>query len=441
MKKRLFAILMILVLLLPSLAMATSTSSDEEVRTLEYGMYGSDVMAVQTRLEALGYYTAGLTGSFDEATLLAVKNFQRGNNLTVDGKVGKRTLRKLNSDSAKKAGSVDYTSMSSGASGEDVMELQRQLRATYYYGGKIDGIFGSEVTRAVKAFQASAGLKVDGKVGTNTYDALYNRNAKIFNGGIPVRSLSSGDRGYDVYVLQEKLDSLNYLSITPNGIYGSDTVAAVKAFQKANGLTVDGKAGSSVRRHLWPTTITTEEEENNKYLGTVDDPYTEPTLKLGKYGENVARAQMYLKAGGYLLGKADGIFGAQTKAAVIAFQKDYNLKADGIIGANTWELLKTINISNAEQDVVDPEKPSTGVSVTTLRKGSSGTAVKKLQQQLIQLGYLPSGEDDGKYGTKTKYAVSQFQKDQGIGVDGVCGSKTFVRLNEVLGTQWDLPVG
>lgn len=447
MKKRLFAVLMILALLLPGFALATGTDTSSsyttaaEVRTLEYGMYGADVMAVQTRLEALGYYTGSISGSFDDATLLAVKNFQRGNNLTVDGKVGTRTLRKLNSDSAKKAGTTDYTSMRSGMSGDDVKELQRQLRATYYYGGTIDGIFGAEVTRAVKAFQASAGLTVDGKVGTKTYDALYNRTAKIFNGGIPVRSLSSGDRGYDVYVLQEKLDSLNYLSITPSGVYGSDTVAAVKAFQNANGLKADGKAGSTVRRYLWPTTIKNEEEENNKYEGTVDDPYTEPKLKLGKYGEDVARAQMYLKAGGYLLGKADGIFGAQTKKAVIAFQKDYNLKADGIIGTETWTLLKTINISNAEQEVVDPDKPSVGTSVKTLRRGSSGTSVKKLQQQLIQLGYLPSGEDDGKYGAKTKWAVSQFQKDQGIGVDGVCGSKTFVRLNEVLGTQWDLPVG
>ena len=448
MKKRLFAVLLILALLLPSMALATGTgttyydtSSTTDVRTLEYGMYGADVMAVQTRLEALGYYTGSISGSFDDATLLAVKNFQRGNNLTVDGKVGKRTLRKLNSDTAKKAGSTDYTSMHSGMSGEDVKELQRQLRTTYYYSGTIDGIFGANVTRAVKAFQASAGLTVDGKVGAKTFNALYNRTAKIFNGGIPVRSLSSGDRGYDVYVLQEKLDSLNYLSITPSGVYGSDTVAAVKAFQKANGLKMDGKAGSTVRRYLWPTTIKNEEEDKNRYEGTPDDPYTEPKLKQGKHGENVARAQMYLKAGGYLLGNADGIFGAKTKAAVIAFQKDYNLKADGIIGTETWTLLKTINISNAEQDVVNPDKPSIGTSVKALRRGSSGEAVTKLQRQLIQLNYLSTGDDDGKFGNKTEWAVRNFQRDQGLAADGICGSQTFVRLNELLGTQWDVPVG
>ena len=73
-----------------------------------------------------------------------------------------------------------------------------------------------------------------------------------------------------------------------------------------------------------------------------------------------------------------------------------------------------------------------GAYTTKLRKGSSGTQVKKLQQALIKLGYLPAGEDDGKYGNKTAYAVMQFQWDHGIGVDGVAGSKTFVRLNEAL---------
>ena len=62
-------------------------------------------------------------------------------------------------------------------------------------------------------------------------------------------------------------------------------------------------------------------------------------------------------------------------------------------------------------------------------------------QRLIQLGYLPAGEDDGKFGRKTENAVRKFQKDQGIEVDGIAGTQTFVRLNEVLGVQWDVPVG
>ena len=295
-------------------------------------------------------------------------------------------------------------------------------------------MFGSDVSRAVKAFQASAGLTVDGKVGGATINALYKKKAAIFNGGIPVRDLSSGSRGYDVKVLQDKLKALNYLDSCQEGYYDSSTVAAVKAFQKANGLKEDGKAGSTLRRYLWPTTVSQEEEEDKLYQGTPDDPYQDRTLKQGMYGTDVANMQMRLKAAGYLLGNADGIFGPVTREAVIAFQKDHNLKQDGIVGKQTWAAIYglDVDVSYAEQTTVDPTSPSVGAYTTKLRKGSRGAEVKKLQQALITLGYLSPGDDDGKYGSKTAYAVMEFQKKVGITVDGMAGPQTFVRLNEAL---------
>ncbi len=438
MKKRLMAFLLVLVMMLPLAALADSAESG----TLEFGMNGAEVLALQTRLEELGYYHNGLDGQFGNGVLTAVKQFQRNNGLTVDGKVGPLTMAKLNSKDAVDAPTVEANkTLAYGASGESVKELQRELRATYYYAGKIDGVFGTELSRAVKWFQASAGLTADGKVGPATKNALFNRAAKIFNGGIPVRALSAGYRGYDVYVLQKKLASLNYLSITPSGYYGEDTVAAVKAFQTDNGLKADGRAGAILRRYLWPTTVNNDEEKENQQQGTADDPYTERTIRSGSYGNDVANAQMRLKAAGYLLGNADGIFGPKTKLAVLALQKDYNLKQDGVVGPATWAVIKTLNVSNAEPGVVEPDKPSVGANVTRIERGDKGTRVTKLQQQLITLGYLPAGEADGKFGAKTQQAVRKFQKDQGIKVDGIAGTQTFVRLNEVLGVQWDVPVG
>ena len=157
---------------------------------------------------------------------------------------------------------------------------------------------------------------------------------------------------------------------------------------------------------------------------------------MGNYGSDVASAQMQLKAGGYLLGNADGIFGKATKQAVIKLQRDYNLKVDGVIGPMTWSVIKSLNVSNAEQVVVDVTKTSTGASYQKLRQGSRGSAVTKLQQQLITLGYLAAGSDDGKFGPLTAMALMRFQLDYGLSVDGVAGSQTFVKLNEVLGVQW-----
>jgi len=72
----------------------------EEGRTLSKGMKGEDVKAVQVRLAALGYYDGKLDGSYGDATRDAVKLFQARNGMTVDGKVGPRTLAKLNASSA-----------------------------------------------------------------------------------------------------------------------------------------------------------------------------------------------------------------------------------------------------------------------------------------------------------------------------------------------------
>ena len=426
--KRLLAMLLALALMIPAAALAYS-------QTLELGLTSAEVLDAQNKLAALDYYTGPLDGYFSKEMQNAVKQFQRINQLTVDGKIGKKTSAALDDPDAigkndpQAAGTLQY-----GSSGEAVKTLQRELRDTYYYAGTIDGVFGSDVNRAVKAFQSSAGLTVDGKVGGATINALYKRKAAIFNGGIPVRDLASGSRGYDVLVLQEKLEILGYLNYYQTGYYDSNTVEGVKAFQKANGLKEDGKAGSTLRRYLWPTTINQEEQDDKQYQGTPDDPYQDRTLKQGMYGPDVANMQMKLKAAGYLLGNADGIFGPVTKAAVIALQKDHNLKQDGIVGAQTWAAIYNLNAKEpfAEQEVVDPNSGSVGAYTTKLRKGSSGAQVKKLQQALIKLGFLAAGEDDGKYGNKTAYAVMQFQYYQGISVDGVAGSQTFVRLNEAL---------
>ena len=451
--KRLIALLLALCLMLPAAVLAEETEpvpeSQTEVpitapqRTLVKGMNGPDVLGAQIRLSQYGYYTGPLDSSFGSVMLTAVKQFQRRNELAVDGKIGPKTLAVLNSDTAiGKADPDPERTLSIGKNGEDVKELQRALRETYYFAGKIDGIFGSEVLRAVKAFQASAGINADGKAGPRTLDALYNRTAKIFNGGIPVRDLTQGHRGWDVYVLQMKLSSMNYtLNYATPGYFDTVTTAAVKAYQKDNGLKIDGKAGATLRRYLWPTTVNNAEEEQHQYEGTPDDPYTERTLRLNMNGTDVANAQMRLKAAGYLFGKADGVFGKDTKEAVIRLQKDYNLKQDGIVGPQTWAVIKTLNVAGAEPTVVDNTNTAVGAYTTKLRRGSRGAQVKKLQQQLITLGYLEAGEDDGKFGPKTAWAVMLFQKDEGLTVDGIAGYQTFVALNEALGVQWDVPVG
>ncbi len=410
-------------------------------RTLSKGMSGQDVLQAQERLAMYSYYSGTLDGKYGSGTYKAVRNFQSRNGLPVTGIINAATAAVLKTDSAVYA-LVDTATtyvLSLNATGEAVKELQRNLRDTYYYAGTISGTYDTTVATAVRAFQASAGLKVDGKAGEQTKTALYNRSASIFNGGIPVRTLSSGSRGYDVYVLQQKLLDINYLTIVPTGYYATATVSAVKAFQKDNSLTITGTLDTNTKRALWPTTTQTEIDAANESTGTVDDPYTEPTVRYGSHGSTVVTAQMYLKAAGYLLGSADGIFGTATLNAVKKLQSDYALTVDGVIGRATWAILKLFNISNLEPTVVDVTESAATVTTTKLKRGSRGSLVTKLQQALIQLGYLPVGEDDGIFGILTYNAVKEFQRQNGLSVDGIAGTQTLVALNEELGVQYISP--
>ena len=493
--KRLMAILLVLAMLLPAGALAA-------VRTLELGKSGEDVAAVQTALKNYGYYNGEVSGKYDVATATAVKSFQRANSLSVDGKVGAKTLACLNggkvvdvkavqsrlqelgyydgkvdgnfgalSVSAVKAfqtankikpvnGALNTATLtalngstavakpqntmvggalSSGSFGAAVEVLQQDLKDTYYYYGKVDGIFGPEVTKALKAFQASTGLKVDGKYGAASYNALHNRGASIFNGGIPSRTLSSGAHGWDVLVLQQKLSSMNY-SVFLTASYDAATMAAIKKLQAKNGLKEDGVFGADERRYMWPSAVDQQEQDAIRdELNQDENAYSTEfgrILKRGKQGSDVANAQMRLKAGNYLFGKADGIFGAETEAAVKKLQKDFGLaKVDGIIGYETWKVLRSFDIGNAEQEVVDPSKPSIGANTRKLYAGCKGTDVKRLQQDLISLGYLASGEDDGKFGSVTAAAVMAFQADNGLAVDGVAGTKTLNKINSLTAPQ------
>ncbi|TLS34933.1 peptidoglycan-binding protein [Pseudalkalibacillus caeni] len=129
--------------------------------------------------------------------------------------------------------------LSNGSKSADVVELQDVLTAKGYFDyHKSTGYFGSITTEAVKSFQKDHGLRVDGIVGPNTFDAL-----EDVNNGQALQTMVEGDRGHQVVTLQEKLG--NYYNFTVDGIFGPITAQAVKAFQQDNGLSVDGIAGQN----------------------------------------------------------------------------------------------------------------------------------------------------------------------------------------------------
>lgn len=123
-----------------------------------------------------------------------------------------------------------------GSTGQYVRYLQFMLQINGYNAGGVDGIFGSATQNAVLSFQQANGLTADGIVGKNTWAKLNNLNPQN-------TVLRLGSYGMEVKYLQQKLLSKLYDPGTIDGIFGSKTEDAVKAFQLENGLNPDGIVG------------------------------------------------------------------------------------------------------------------------------------------------------------------------------------------------------
>jgi titin len=126
-----------------------------------------------------------------------------------------------------------------------------------------------------------------------------------------------GSRGADVVRIQQ------LLGIAADGIFGPQTAAAVRGFQAAHHLQVDGIVGRQTWTALLGGSVTTTTSSS-----------TRPWLQLGSTGNSVREAQQRL--GGLVV---DGIFGARTRSAVMAFQAKHHLQVDGIVGTQTWAAL------------------------------------------------------------------------------------------------------
>lgn len=131
-------------------------------------------------------------------------------------------------------GLVLSDTLRSGAKGSEVRELQAFL------GIETDGTFGPATQDAIEAWQAANGLEPDGVVGPATL-------ARLATGATSVdvnSTLRPGAKGADVQRLQR------FLGLEPDGKFGPDTEAAVRAFQRSKGLTADGVAGPDTRAAL-----------------------------------------------------------------------------------------------------------------------------------------------------------------------------------------------
>ena len=421
---------------LPSKAVGTFTAAERKASAansdttyIRENSSGATVSKVQTELKALGYYYGQITGNAGPKTVAAIKSFQGKNGLTADGIAGPQTIAKIDAAYEAKGGSSSGSGSSASglklnSKGTDVRNLQQDLTTLGYYWAEITGNFGAKTETAVKRFQEENGLTADGVAGTKTLNAIAAAVAR--KGGTPASGSSAGttlklnSQGTKVSQLQTDLKQLGYYYAEITGHFGERTEAAVKAFQKAKGLTADGVAGTKTLNAI----AAAVDKAGGSSSGS-----SSTNMKLGSTGTAVSALQQNLTTLGYYYGDVTGHYGNLTQQAVKKFQKAKGLTQDGVASTATLNAI-TSALKNAGVDV------GPGTVATTLREGDKGTAVTELQTMLKKLNYY-YGSITGSFGSLTKQAVRKFQDANKLTVDGVAGPATINKLRSLTGGSAD----
>ncbi|WP_118166661.1 peptidoglycan-binding protein [Nostoc sphaeroides] len=265
-------------------------------------------------------------------------------------------------------------------------------------------------TKLASVYEASENVKVIPSVGN-----LKLKNLKKLSSGAAMRLLSValitwllsiagqalalqkiGSNGAEVSSTQRCLKKLGYFNGPVSGKFASLTQNAVIKFQQANRITADGVVGASTQ-----TALQRACQGRTFSRNTSGDQY--PVLSQGKTGAAVTRLQQRLRQLGYLNANPTGNFGPMTKDAVIAFQRNYRISANGIVNQQTWNALL-------------------GSSSTPGRSKLSTQQVKELQVRLRQLGYFNTAAT-GNIGPMTRDAVIAFQRNNRLPVDGIANAQ------------------
>ena len=245
-----------------------------------------------------------------------------------------------------------YTPLQYGDSGDNVAAIQEQLQALGYYSGKVSGNFLDGTRAAVRQFQKDYGLKETGSVDGETEALLMSAE---------YRALTTGDSGDDVRRVQEYLQTLGYYKGKLSGNYLEGTTSAIRTFQETNGLTPSGDADIDTQRLLFSAAALAKNApkataapnapgdlgdtndvviaaDGNQDTAVTDAEYTQK-LRRGAKGEQVKTVQQRLTDLGYFSGPISGNYMNQTVEAVKKFQENNGLKADGVTGEDTWNLM------------------------------------------------------------------------------------------------------
>ena len=433
---------------------------------LRTGSTGSAVEQLQFWLNTLAQYESSIPsltvdGVYGTGTANTVRAFQRKYGLTVDGVVGRDTwtelydqFRSIQSDNGT-PNAYPGTALREGASGQNVRLVQFWLKIARTVYSKlnnitVDGKFGSATTAAVKRFQTYFGLTSDGVVGRTTWNKLYEVYNDIANkllssslrpGEYPgvLRKGSSGtavrELQFYLYLMSAYESSIPAIAI--DGQFGASTEAAVRAYQRFAGLTVDGIVGRTTWNSLYDKASTLRASGPVVTLKRL--PYPGTPLTVGSSGSAVLYYSLLLQRIAYYFTSVvspplSDQYTDETAAATRSAQELLNLHETGIADAETWTAVEALSLQLAAH-APNPDRdtpPSTAYPGRAIAEGSAGQEVGQVERWLNRRAQLSCDEDyvadNNRFGAADAAAVRAVQQQAGLLVTGTVDRETWAAL-------------
>ncbi len=351
--------------------------------------------------------------------------------------------------------------LSIGSRGEPVLRMQNYLNRIRVNFPLIpvifvpNGYFDTETQIAVSTFQSTFHLTADGIIGRATWNKIsftyvgVIRLGELDSEGIrigiginpPDVVLSEGSTGSDVIELQFIIDYVSPFyptipTVIKDGVFGPITKNAVIEFQKTFGLVDDGVVGVSTWNMLYEVIRGIKQNAPIPSVELVPPtgaaPYPGIPLSFGSVGPNVRLMESYLNTIRIVYTSipftiVNGVFDESTRISVVAFQQEFVLTPDGVIGPITWNKIVEQYLLVTGQMSVSLQFPGTPLEV-----GSTGSNVSLMQGFLSELRKpypsLPPVTVDGVFSTQTEAAVIAFQRLLNLTPNGIIGPATWYAI-------------
>ena len=325
----------------------------------------------------------------------------------------------------------DLSYLSVGSMGEEVLQLQSKLYGLGYMLSDPNGFYDVPTFWAVLEAQHSIGFPETGTANRQFQSAILNDEVVPFSADAPI---GLDDRGVRIRNTQSRLKTLGYYASEINEEFNEDAVYACKLFAETHGINWDA---AQLTSEFMNTLSSLDESGYNGYISLYPDMNSEQVFSLNKR----------LMSLGYLAVNPSPQFDGETVKALVLFCSVNTVHNDATATPNMQELLFS-DTAMACPEELRPASFEKAISATPgqvisdrelkiLRKWLTKSyavnhtdkqAVKRLQKQLVRIGFLEEDNISMVYDQKTADAMSKFQEENEMTPDGIPSKKTLMAL-------------